>query len=93
VFSGMLGVTLFGIFLMPVFFYVIRRFSRMTTRGYPQRIFIAGIVGHEMTRRGQKRGADPMARPSPVPVEKAERQLAIAKGQRVTPRFGFLIQM
>jgi hydrophobe/amphiphile efflux-1 (HAE1) family protein len=28
VFSGMLGVTLFGIFLTPVFFYVIRRFSR-----------------------------------------------------------------
>jgi multidrug efflux pump len=29
VFSGMLGVTLFGIFLAPVFFYVIRRFSRV----------------------------------------------------------------
>jgi len=28
VFSGMLGVTLFGIFLTPIFFYVIRRFSR-----------------------------------------------------------------
>jgi multidrug efflux pump len=28
VFSGMLGVTLFGIFLTPVFFYVIRWFSR-----------------------------------------------------------------
>ena len=27
VFSGMLGVTLFGIFLTPVFFYVIARFS------------------------------------------------------------------
>jgi len=27
VFSGMLGVTLFGIFLTPVFFYVIRRFT------------------------------------------------------------------
>jgi multidrug efflux pump len=30
VFSGMLGVTLFGIFLTPVFFYVIRRFSRVS---------------------------------------------------------------
>src|SRR5262249_41319212 len=30
VFSGMLGVTLFGIFLTPVFFYAIRRFSRLT---------------------------------------------------------------
>ncbi|HWY88269.1 MAG TPA: efflux RND transporter permease subunit, partial [Gemmataceae bacterium] len=29
VFGGMLGVTLFGIFLTPVFFYVIRRFSRV----------------------------------------------------------------
>jgi multidrug efflux pump len=28
VFAGMLGVTLFGIFLTPVFFYVIRRFAR-----------------------------------------------------------------
>ena len=27
VFAGMLGVTLFGIFLTPVFFYVIRRAS------------------------------------------------------------------
>ncbi len=27
VFSGMLGVTLFGIFLTPVFYYVIRRFG------------------------------------------------------------------
>jgi multidrug efflux pump subunit AcrB len=27
VFSGMLGVTMFGIFLTPVFFYVVRRFS------------------------------------------------------------------
>jgi multidrug efflux pump subunit AcrB len=28
VFAGMLGVTLFGIFLTPVFFYVVRRFTR-----------------------------------------------------------------
>jgi multidrug efflux pump len=27
VFSGMIGVTLFGIFLTPVFYYVIRRFA------------------------------------------------------------------
>ncbi len=27
VFAGMLGVTLFGIFLTPVFYYVIRRFD------------------------------------------------------------------
>jgi multidrug efflux pump subunit AcrB len=30
VFSGMLGVTLFGIFLTPVFYYVIRRFDERT---------------------------------------------------------------
>jgi hypothetical protein len=28
VFSGMLGVTFFGIFLTPVFFYTLRRFGR-----------------------------------------------------------------
>ena len=31
VFAGMLGVTLFGIFLTPVFFYVVRRFTRETS--------------------------------------------------------------
>jgi multidrug efflux pump subunit AcrB len=31
VFAGMLGVTLFGIFLTPVFFYVVRRFTREAT--------------------------------------------------------------
>jgi multidrug efflux pump len=33
VFAGMLGVTLFGIFLTPVFFYVIRRFTERHTPG------------------------------------------------------------
>ena len=32
VFAGMLGVTLFGIFLTPVFFYLLRRFSRPSPR-------------------------------------------------------------
>jgi hydrophobe/amphiphile efflux-1 (HAE1) family protein len=35
VFSGMLGVTLFGIFLTPVFFYVIRWFTRLPERPQP----------------------------------------------------------
>jgi hydrophobe/amphiphile efflux-1 (HAE1) family protein len=35
VFSGMLGVTLFGIFLTPVFFYVIRRFSKVPEQAPP----------------------------------------------------------
>ena len=33
VFSGMLGVTLFGIFLTPVFFYVIQWFADRRARG------------------------------------------------------------
>jgi len=32
VFAGMLGVTLFGIFLTPVFFYVVRRFTRQSAQ-------------------------------------------------------------
>jgi multidrug efflux pump len=37
VFSGMLGVTLFGIFLTPVFFYVIQWFNdrRLAAKGSP----------------------------------------------------------
>jgi len=35
VFSGMLGVTLFGIFLTPVFFYVVRYFVRVKRRSSP----------------------------------------------------------
>jgi multidrug efflux pump subunit AcrB len=31
VFAGMLGVTLFGIFLTPVFYVLIRKFSRVKT--------------------------------------------------------------
>ena len=33
VFSGMLGVTLFGIFLTPVFFYVIQWFAGVKQEG------------------------------------------------------------
>ena len=38
VFSGMLGVTLFGIFLTPIFFYVIQGFSDWRLRGASGRI-------------------------------------------------------
>ena len=37
VFSGMLGVTLFGIFLTPVFYYVIRWFNDRFGKGSPRR--------------------------------------------------------
>jgi multidrug efflux pump subunit AcrB len=42
VFSGMIGVTFFGIFLTPVFYYVIRRFSPA-----PTPVHAARAVGHE----------------------------------------------
>ena len=35
VFSGMLGVTIFGIFLTPVFFYVLKRWSMRFSRSPP----------------------------------------------------------
>ena len=38
VFSGMLGVTFFGIFLTPVFFYLLRRHSDRTEVAYPRRM-------------------------------------------------------
>ena len=37
VFSGMLGVTIFGIFLTPVFYYVMQKFSRQTRRAEAKR--------------------------------------------------------
>jgi multidrug efflux pump subunit AcrB len=48
VFSGMLGVTLFGIFLTPVFFYVIQWFidRRARTRGQPERRVAPDVDGH-----------------------------------------------
>jgi multidrug efflux pump len=44
VFSGMIGVTIFGIFFTPVFYYVIRL---LTTRGRPQRRDDVGDHGAE----------------------------------------------
>jgi multidrug efflux pump len=50
VFSGMLGVTLFGIFLTPVFFYIIeglselRLFSALTTRWFGSAL-LGGVLG------------------------------------------------
>ena len=56
VFSGMLGVTLFGIFLTPVFYYVIQWVS--------DRRRIA--AGAERPSRGSRRAARPMARPEDI---------------------------
>ncbi|HEX3449308.1 MAG TPA: efflux RND transporter permease subunit, partial [Isosphaeraceae bacterium] len=53
VFAGMLGVTLFGIFLTPVFYYVVQWFGgtkepevRHKPDGHPDRNGMAMLVGH-----------------------------------------------
>ena len=37
VFAGMIGVTMFGIFLTPVFFYLVRRFSGPAKPARPEK--------------------------------------------------------
>jgi multidrug efflux pump subunit AcrB len=37
VFAGMIGVTMFGIFLTPVFFYMVRRFSGPAQPAKPEK--------------------------------------------------------
>ena len=47
VFGGMLGVTFFGIFLTPVFFYVIRRFSGSGTASHaPAAVSGSAVLDH-----------------------------------------------
>jgi multidrug efflux pump len=60
VFAGMIGVTLFGIFLTPVSFYVIRRLSGQQTSPPPSHAQQVGVVtsGHQEAMAG--------AMPSPV---------------------------
>jgi multidrug efflux pump subunit AcrB len=60
VFSGMLGVTLFGIFLTPVFFYVIARFGRQP----PPRTETAPHDGAPTPPRPPETGIQ--ARPNPA---------------------------
>ena len=48
VFAGMLGVTLFGIFLTPVFFYVIQWFIDLRGKGA-----VAAPVGHWASTNGE----------------------------------------
>ena len=50
VFSGMLGVTVFGIFLTPVFYYVIQWFGDEAGRASPQ-------DGVSLTDRGCRTGS------------------------------------
>ncbi|WP_164100951.1 multidrug efflux RND transporter permease subunit [Candidatus Laterigemmans baculatus] len=62
VFSGMLGVTLFGLFLTPVFYYVLRRFSRD-----PNAVAVEGAAVPAVEATPRK---EPVAR-KPNPVEPA----------------------
>jgi multidrug efflux pump len=42
VFGGMLGVTLFGVFLTPVFFYVLQRFGKPIVKITPPSSSLSG---------------------------------------------------
>jgi hypothetical protein len=60
VFSGMLGVTLFGIFLTPVFYYVIQYFTDRRALAYDliesaTRVWDAGAVSHLDSKDGRER--------------------------------------
>jgi multidrug efflux pump len=52
VFSGMLGVTLFGIFLTPVFFLVVDRLSHWSLFSHDSRLFRAGHFVMDILRLG-----------------------------------------
>jgi len=52
VFAGMIGVTLFGIFMTPVFFYVIRRFSGTRIPDRPPEGTSHGAVIHDSVQSG-----------------------------------------
>jgi multidrug efflux pump len=70
VFSGMLGVTLFGIFLTPVFFYVIDKTSRW--RGFARPLVrkvslgVLSLLSLRFVRRVIRRGLWPVAAPRPA---------------------------
>jgi len=66
VFSGMLGVTLFGVFLTPVFFYVIQGFSET-------KLFAAPRIGCA-SRSGRRLSAGP-ARCAPSVLGNGDRRL------------------
>ena len=52
VFSGMLGVTLFGIFLTPVFFYVIRRLTERKAAPSPSLSTATAAMSLTLTTAG-----------------------------------------
>jgi multidrug efflux pump len=82
VFSGMLGVTIFGVFLTPVFFYVIdwlgetRFFASPTVRriaGFP-----LAILSLQFLRRPGRPFGRPTAKPAPIPdLEPAPSTVAV----------------
>ena len=71
VFSGMLGVTMFGIFLTPIFFYVIGLFTRVpmkTSHGQPSSPSPHGIVAHDHALTVLKHDAATPIKTPPPPV-------------------------
>ena len=56
VFSGMLGVTLFGIFLTPVFFYVIQWFNDLVRRFLPRETADPGALRQGATNHALLKG-------------------------------------
>jgi hypothetical protein len=101
VFSGMLGVTLFGIFLTPVFFYVIEGFietplfssarARQLTRGFG--VFAAfatlglpWLLGQLLRRPG--RPAAPVLSRSPSVVARSGDRATTGAGDRATTASG-----
>ena len=96
VFSGMLGVTLFGIFLTPVFFYVIEWFSELWPFKTTGRADASGHAGarrccaqrvsaNSAGRRGSRRGAarsGTAARRFPWSSRPAETRRGADRGQR-----------
>jgi multidrug efflux pump len=83
VFSGMIGVTLFGIFLTPVFFYVINWLTE-THLFTARRVELAGEIALDVMTLGFRRWADIIRqlrrpRPTRVPVVQASRPAPVAK--------------
>ena len=82
VFSGMLGVTLFGIFLTPMFFFVIDWLGETRLFSSPAVRRIAGaplwLLSGRFLRRAVRRPAPRPVKPVPVPAPVPARELELA---------------
>jgi multidrug efflux pump len=73
VFSGMLGVTLFGVFLTPVFYYVIQWFGSGTTPVHPFALPDASTNGQPLTPVQQVEDALKALRQAPEDITAKQR--------------------